>query len=100
MGSFQQFEGIVKKMEEIASEAPAATNDNKEIVDIAADSLKYALNNFLTEKQVKDIVQTEVLAFSCNKEITLVTPTESKPLPNEPRHYLFKEILETVNLTI
>ncbi len=82
------------------AEETAATQENNSISSIAADSLKFALNNFLTEKQVRDIVQTEVLEYSCNKEITLVTPTETKPLSNEPRHYLFKDILETVNLTI
>src|SRR5260221_13465639 len=82
------------------AEETAATQENNSISSIAAYSLKFALNNFLTEKQVRDIVQTEVLEYSCNKEITLVTPTETKPLSNEPRHYLFKDILETVNLTI
>ncbi len=77
-----------------------AEASNNLIAETAVQAMREALKNFLTEKQVKDIVQTEILDFNCNKEITLVTEKETKPLPNEPRHYLFKEILETVNLTI
>jgi cobaltochelatase CobS len=100
MESFSQLEAVVKEIKDTAEKETTAANDNNSIATIAADSLKFALKNFLTEEQVRDIVQTEVLEYSCNKEIVLVTEKETKPLPNEPRHYLFKEILETVNLTI
>src|SRR5258706_3891844 len=77
-----------------------AEASNNLIAETAVQAMREVVKNFLTEKQVKDVVQTEILDFNCNKEITLVTEKETKPLPNEPRHYLFKEILETVNLTI
>ncbi len=101
MGSFQQFEAAVQNI--TATEIEEKEKDielNNPLAEAAVSAIKNALDKFLTEKQVKDIVQTEMLEFNCNREITLVTPTETKPLPNEPRHYLFKEILETVNLTI
>jgi cobaltochelatase CobS len=80
------------------NDIPLPSNDN---VTVAADSLKYALSSFVNEEKVKKIIQEEIVAFNCNKNITLTTPTGDIKLDDkEHRHYLFKEVLETVNLAI
>jgi cobaltochelatase CobS len=95
--------GTYHSMTDIATHFVGVTNDilpNKAASE-AANSLKTALSGFLTEEQVKAIVQEEVVSYNCNKNITLTTPKgEIKLDDKETRHYLFKEVLETVNLAI
>lgn len=79
-----------------------AANDNT-VADArfaVMNSLDTALGNFTTKDEVKDMIQKEIIEFNCLNRIELVTDDEVRTLPDEPRHFLFKEVLETVNLAI
>lgn len=77
-----------------------AANDNTEARLQVMTSLDTALGNFTTKDEVKDMIQKEIIEFNCLNRIELVTDDEVRTLPDEPRHFLFKEVLETVNLAI
>lgn len=81
-----------------------ADNDNEKSVDDARfavmNSIDTALSSFTTKDQVKEMIQQEIIDFNCLNRIELVTDDAVRTLPDEPRHYLFKEVLEATNLAI
>lgn len=96
MGSFNQLESFIKTMEDPAPTIVPETTASQ----IAADSLKYALSSFLTEEQVQNIVKKTMEEHNCNKDITIHIGEVTKKLDNEPKHYLFTDILQAVSLSI
>lgn len=50
--------------------------------------------------EVKKIIQEEIIKMNMLNKIELTTPTEVKVLDDEPRHFLFPDVLATVNANI
>ena len=65
----------------------------------AVDYLRKAINAPSLE-ETKKLIQEEIIKMNMLNKIELTTPTEVKILDDEPRHYLFPEILATVNANI
>lgn len=65
----------------------------------AVDFLRKAINAPSLE-ETKKLIKEEIINMNILNKIELTTPTEVKLLDDEPRHYLFPEILVTVNANI
>lgn len=74
-------------------------NDNTS-ASAVVDNLYLALSSFLNENQVKSLIHKEISDFHCLNRIELSKNGVEQALPDLPRHYLFSEILQTVDLNI
>lgn len=64
------------------------------------DSLQLALLSFATKKEVQDIVQKEIINYNQYTKVELIKDETSIKLPEERRHFLFGEIMQSVNMGI
>jgi len=102
MGSFGELEQKIKEMEEPVHTQFVETLEeakNSSISDVVK-SLTEALASFLNRDQVRDLVQKEIYDFKCTHTIELKKDGDVVTLPDEIRHYLFPEVLQTVDLSI
>lgn len=93
--------GDFKKLDELAATpvAPAVpANDNA--ASSVVESLGKALASFLDKEQVTSLVRNEISSFHCVNRIELSKDGVVQALPDAPRHYLFSEVLQTVDLNI
>ena len=74
-------------------------NDVQPISGDAMMHLRKALNAPSLD-ETKKLIQEEIIKMNMLNKIELTTPTEVKLLDDEVRHYLFPEILTTVNANI
>lgn len=104
------FEEMVEKEEErkkLEAEK-AAANDNKEeevqlprSVAPVLEHLADALSSFTTEERVLALVRKEMSEAKYSYLVKLQKPDGSvTELPDQKRHYLFKDVLETVNINL
>jgi cobaltochelatase CobS len=104
MGSLKILEEKIKDMEVEEKEKEfsvltSPANDNSSVSNVV-DSLTKALSTFLNKDQVKELVQKEIHDFKCTHTIELKKDGEVVTLPDGVRHYLFPEVLQTVDLSI
>lgn len=103
MSSFKELVEKEKALEEAVKEVVETTPDpktNSSSVSDVVHSLTNALSTFLNKEQVIDAVRKELHDYKCTHTIKLETKDMIRELPEDIRHYLFKDILETVNLSI
>lgn len=98
MGSFAELE---KKFDLNTLSLPVS-DDNGVDANPAVESLKEALTSFINKEQARQIVVKTLQEYSCNRDITLIDPqgVQREKLKDEPRHFLFPDILQTVNINL
>lgn len=74
---------------------PLATGSSEQ----AVDWLRKAVNAPSVE-ETKKLIQEEIIKMNMLNKFELITPLETKLLDDEPRHFLFPDILTTVNANI
>lgn len=94
MSGFAALKTFEDKLNSSTKLAPSETLENP-----AVDFLRKAINAPSLE-ETKRLIQEEVIKMNMLNKIELTTPTEVKLLDDEPRHFLFPEILATVNANI
>jgi cobaltochelatase CobS len=106
MGDFKKFEKLKEELEmrrgkneEKIDLLPVAP-DNGVDTSEAVEAVKEALSSFVNKQQVVNIVRNELMSNPGMKNVTLLREGVPEKLPEELRHYLFPEILTTVNLGI
>lgn len=60
-------------------------------------SFRHAINT-VSIPEINDLIETKILEFNVLNHIELKKGTETIILPDKPRHFLFPEILEAVNV--
>lgn len=84
------------------------TTENKVLTELAPqlkegfeqlDSLRKAINS-PTIPEVKEMIQREIIEFNLMNKIELKQDDRVRTLKDIPRHYLFKDVLEAVNVGI
>lgn len=94
---------VLKSLEEIklapGIHAYPPSNDNMQ-ADLLADMMKNTFSSIPTMERVRELVQEEIIEFNCTNRIELKIGDVIKTLPDAPRHYLFKPILESVSCGI
>lgn len=72
------------------------------IPEAAPDSMAFLRMaiNAPTKDEVRSMIQTEILDFNMLNKIELKKDNVTTTLPDEPRHYLFPEILTAINASI
>lgn len=101
MGSFKKMEQKVKELETAPPLVPELKPaENNSSVNEVITSLTNALSTFLNKDQVQELVTKTIHDYKCTHSIDLVKGSETITLPDELRHYLFSDILKTVNLSL
>lgn len=78
---------------------PVAANDNASVS--AVDSLKKALDAFVTKAALSDLVAEEIASFTAiPKKIELKVGDTTTTMPADVRHYLFGDILSCISLSL
>lgn len=97
------FSQLDEKLKSATAKTPVKelqpANDNRAVSNVL-ENLKDALATFLNREQVQELVERLLHETKCVHTVELKRGNVSEPLPNVPRHYLFAEILEAVNLNI
>lgn len=88
----------LKSFEDSLKDATALT-PTQTIENPAVDFLRKAINAPSLE-ETKKLIQEEIIKMNMLNKVELTTPTEVKMLDDEPRHFLFPEVLATVNANI
>lgn len=83
----------------IVLQEPVPANDNMN-ADHLADMMKNTFASIPTMDKVREMVQEEIIEFNCLNKIELKIVDVMKELPEQPRHNLFKPILEAVTQNI
>ena len=78
------------------SQIAEAANDNKVEALDQLNHMRKALDT-LSQSEIVDLIQTSIMDYNVFNQIELTTPHEVKILEDAPRHYLFPEILTSVN---
>jgi cobaltochelatase CobS len=100
MGSFKELVDKEKELSEVKPSFKLVPVEEEASVSDVVSSLTKALASFLNKDQVKELVQREIHDFKCTHTVEMKTDIETITLPDELRHYLFPEVLQTVNLSI
>lgn len=77
---------------------PEPANDNG--VQDVVTNLAVALSKFMDADQVQKLVRQEIMEYSCLKTLEIKRGEATEPLPEGMRHYLFPEILVSVDIGI
>lgn len=75
-------------------------NDNNMSADDLAEMMRKTFGSIPTMERVREMVQDEIIDFNCMNRIELKNGDVTSELPEAPRHYLFKGILEAVHAGI
>lgn len=97
MGSFSALEKVVTGEE--STSVPVPANDNL-AASAVVENLKLALSSFLDKEQVRELVHKEISDFHCLNKIELSKDGVALAIPDAPRHFLFSEVLQTVDMNI
>ena len=88
------FAALANKEELLNKSTPVETP-----VDVIGPGMRLALGA-ISHDEARKIFAEEIIKFNFGNKIELKTPELTKELEDQPRHYLFGDILQTVNANI